>query len=130
MRFLMHWATLVLALFLITRITPISYDSPWDLVWAALVLIIFNAIIKPILVIISLPLLLLTLGLFLFIINAIILDWVPVFVHGFHVPSFGWAIIGSLILSVITSLFTGWERRRVSVHRVETRVGSRDVIDI
>jgi putative membrane protein len=130
MRFLMHWATLVLGLFLITKITPISYDSPWDVVWAALVLIIFNAIIKPILVIISLPILLLTLGLFLFILNAILLDWVPIFVHGFHVPSFGWAFVGSLILSLITSIFTGWDRRRVTVHRVEMRSGHRDVIDI
>jgi putative membrane protein len=130
MRFLMHWATLVLGLFLITKITPISYDSPWDLVWAALVLIIFNAIIKPILVIISLPILLLTLGLFLFILNAILLDWVPIFVHGFHVPSFGWAFVGSLILSLITSVFTGWERRSVSVHRVDARSSNRDVIDI
>jgi putative membrane protein len=130
MRFLMHWATLVVALFLITKITPISYNSPWDLVWAALVLIIFNAIIKPILVIITFPVLLLTLGLFLFIINAILLDCVPMFVHGFHVPSFGWAFIGSLILSVITSLFTGYERRTTYVRRVQTRSSNRDVIDI
>jgi hypothetical protein len=46
------------------------------------------------------------------------------------VPSFGWAFVGSLLLSLITSVFTGFERRRVSVHRVDTRPGSRDVIDI
>jgi len=130
MRFLLHWATLVLGLFLITKITPISYDKPMDLVWAALVLIIFNAIIKPIFVLISLPLVLLTLGLFLFIINAILLYCVPEFVPGFHVPSFGWAFVGSLILSLITSLFTGWDRRRVSVQRVDTASSRRDVIDI
>jgi putative membrane protein len=130
MRFLMHWAFLVLGLFLVTKITPITYDSPWDLVWAALVLIIFNAIIKPILVIISLPLLLLSLGLFLFINNAILLYCVPEFVHGFHVPSFFWAFVGSLLLSLITSIFTGWDRRRASVRRVSPPVGNRDVIDI
>ncbi len=129
MRFLMHWALLVLGLFLVTKITPISYDKPMDLVWAALVLIIFNAIIKPILVIISLPVLLLTLGLFLFIINAILLYCVPEFVHGFHVPSFFWAFIGSLILSLITSIFTGLERRS-SENRVVTLPNNRDVIDI
>jgi putative membrane protein len=128
-RFLMHWAVLVLGLYVATLITPISYDKPSALFWAAFVLMIFNAIIKPILVIISLPLLLLTFGLFFFIINAIILDWVPTFVTGFHVPSFGWAFLGSLILSLITSLFTGWERR-VYVQRVDTRSGNRDVIDI
>jgi len=129
MRFLMHWALLVLGLFLTTKITPISYDKPMDLVWAALVLIIFNAIIKPILVLISLPLLLLTLGLFLFIINAILLYSVPEFVHGFHVPSFGWALIGSLLLSLITSIFTGIERRTSYEQRVVTRPKG-DVIDI
>ncbi len=126
----MHWAVLVLGLYVVTLITPISYDKPSALLWAALVLIIFNTIVKPILVLISLPVLLLTLGLFFFIINAIILDWVPTFVTGFHVPSFGWAFVGSLILSLITSVFTGWERRSVSVHRVDARSRNRDVIDI
>lgn len=129
MRFLMHWALLILGLFVITKITPISYDKPEDLIWAALVLIIFNAIIKPILLIISLPLLLVTLGLFLFIINALLLYWVPIFVHGFHVPSFLWALVGSLVLSLITSIFSGVERRAY-VHRVETRSSSGKVIDI
>ena len=129
MRFIFHWAILVLGLYLTTLITPISYDQPSSLLWAALVLIIFNAIIKPILVIISLPILLLTLGLFLFIINAILLYCVPHFVTGFHVPSFGWAFVGSLILSLITSLFTGIERRTY-IQRVDTRSGGKDVIDI
>jgi putative membrane protein len=129
LRFFLHWAILVLGLYIVTLITPISYDTPTALAWAALVLVIFNAIIKPILVIISLPLLLLTLGLFLFIINAVLLDCVPSFVHGFHVPGFGSALIGSLILSLITSIFTGVERR-TSEHRVDTRPANHDVIDI
>ncbi len=53
----------------------------------------------------------------------------PEFVHGFHVPSFFWAFIGSLILSLITSIFTGFERRS-SENRVVTRPNNRDVIDI
>ncbi len=129
MRFLMHWALLVLGLFVVTHITPITYDSTWDLVWAALVLIIFNAIIKPILIIITLPAVLLSLGLFLLIINALLLYWVPVFVHGFHVPSFGWAFVGSIILSLITWAFTGVEKRTVQ-RRVVTRTDNSKVIDI
>jgi putative membrane protein len=129
-RFLMHWAVLVLGLYVVTLITPISYDKPSALLWAAFVLIIFNAIIKPILVIISLPFLLLTLGLFLFIINAILLDCVPNFVHGFHVPGFGWAFLGSLILSLITSVFSGVERRGSYEQRVVTPSSKSDVIDI
>ncbi|HEX4140860.1 MAG TPA: phage holin family protein [Candidatus Methylacidiphilales bacterium] len=129
MRFLLHWATLALGLFVVTKITPITYSSPWDLVWAALVLIIFNAIIKPILIIITLPAVLLSLGLFVLIINALLLYWVPVFVHGFQVPSFGWAFLGSIILSLITWVFTGVERRTVQ-HRAVMRADKGDVIDI
>jgi putative membrane protein len=129
MRFLLHWATLALGLFVVTKITPISYSSPWDLVWAALVLIIFNAIIKPVLILITLPAVLLSLGLFVLIINALLLYWVPVFVHGFQVPSFGWAFVGSIILSLITWAFTGVEKRTVKRNAV-TRADSSKVIDI
>ena len=132
MRFVLHLATLTLGLWILTKITPISYDRPEDLFWAAVVLVIFNAIVKPVLLFISIPFLLLTLGLFFFVINALILDWVPVFVHGFHVPGFGWAFVGSLILSLITSVFTGFERlsmkRRVVMRLARNR--DRDVIDI
>ncbi|MEJ0000364.1 MAG: phage holin family protein [Verrucomicrobiota bacterium] len=129
MRLLWHWAVLVLGLYITTLITPISYDKPSALLWAAVVLVIVNAIIKPLLVIITLPLLLLTLGLFLFIINALLLYWVPHFVTGFHVPSFGWAFLGSLILSFITSIFTGYERR-VYVQRLDPPTRNDKVIDI
>jgi putative membrane protein len=129
MRFILHWATLALGLFVVTKITPISYNSPWDLVWAALLLIIFNAIIKPILILITLPAVLLSLGLFVLVINALLLYWVPTFVHGFHVPSFGWAFLGSIILSLITWVFTGVEKRTVT-RRVVPPAGNRDVIDI
>jgi putative membrane protein len=129
MRFLLHWATLMLGLYIVTKITPISYATPMDLVWAALVLIIFNTIIKPILILITLPAVLLSLGLFLLIINALLLYWVPVFVHGFQVPGFGWAFVGSIILSVITWAFTGVEKRTVQ-RRAVTRPANDKVIDI
>src|SRR5271154_3471217 len=129
-RLFWHWAILVIGLYLVTLITPISFDAPKDLAWAALVLI--NTIIKPILILISLPLVLLSLGLFLLIINAIILYTVPHFVPGFHVPGFFSAFFGSVLLSLITGFFTGYEKR-VSVRRVDPNarnVGSGKVIDI
>jgi putative membrane protein len=125
----MHWVILVFGLYLITLITPISFDAPKDLAWAALVLILVNTFIKPILILISLPLVLLTLGLFLLIINAIILYTLPDFVTGFHVPNFLSAFFGSLLLSLITGLFTGYERR-ISVRRVDLNNRSGKVIDI
>jgi len=130
-RLFLHWAILVFGLFLITLITPlgITFDSPKDLALAALVLIIANTIIKPILVIFTLPLVLLSLGLFLLVINAVILYTVPHFVHGFHVPGFLSAFFGSLLLSLITGFFTGYERR-TSVRRIDANPRSGKVIDI
>ena len=129
MRLLWHWAILVIGLYLVTLITPISYDKPTDLIWAALLLIVANTIIRPILILFTLPLVLLSLGLFLLIINAVILYTVPHFVHGFHVPGFLSAFFGSLLLSLITGLFTGYERR-VSVRRMNVNPRSGKVIDI
>ncbi len=129
-RFLWHWLVLALGLYLLTLIRPlgITCDTGEDLFWAALVLIIFNTFIKPLLILISLPLVLFTLGLFLLVINAIILKLLPHFVYGFHVPSFTSAFFGALLLSLITGIFTGWEkrtpRRRAPVRRTD------DVIDI
>jgi putative membrane protein len=129
MRFLMHWLILTFGLYLTTLITPISFDAPKDLVWAALLLIIANAIIKPLLILFTLPLVLLSLGLFLLVINALILYTVPHFVTGFHVPGFWSAFFGALLLSIITGLFTGYEK--TTVRRVDTRPRSEGkVIDI
>ena len=71
----------------------------------ALVLAIANAIVKPILIIFTVPLTVLTLGLFLLAINAIIILMVDYFVPGFSVDGFWWALAFSLILSVFNSLF-------------------------
>jgi putative membrane protein len=124
MRWIWHWAILVLGLFVVTAITPISYDTPKDLAWAALVLILANTFIRPILVLISLPLVLLSLGFFLLVINAIILELLPHFVHGFHVPGFFSALIGSVILSVITTVFGCSSKKRPVVRRVRTTAPS------
>lgn len=110
-RLLLHWVILALALYLASLVPiGISFDSYAALGWAALALIIANAILKPLLVIVTLPLVILTLGLFLFVINALILYWLPAFVPGFHVGGFGAAFLGSILLSLITGLFSGLEK--------------------
>ena len=131
MRLIWHWAILVLGLYLITRITPlgIKSDTLQDLAWAALVLILVNTFIKPLLILFTLPLVILSLGLFLLIINAVILYTLPHFVPGFHVPGFLSAFFGSVLLSLITGFFTGYEKR-VSVRRVDVNARSDKVIDI
>jgi putative membrane protein len=112
-RLLWHWLVLIFGLYLLTLIRPlgITYERTADLARAALVLILVNTFLKPILILISLPLVLLSLGLFLLIINAIILDLLPHFVPGFHVPGFLSAFFGALLLSLITGFFTGCDRR-------------------
>lgn len=119
LRLFSHWVILVFGLYVVTLITPIHADTAHDLLWAALVLIIANTIIKPILIFITLPLVVLSLGLFLLFINAIILYTVPHFVPGFHVPGFFSAFFGAVFLSLITGLFTGYEKRS-TVQRVNT----------
>ena len=130
MRLVWHWLILALGLYLITLIPflHIGYTHPSDLFWAALVLILVNTFVRPILILISLPLVLLSLGLFLLIINAIILYTLPHFVSGLVVPNFLSAFFGSLLLSLITGFFTGYERR--NVRRMETSARRDDVIDI
>jgi putative membrane protein len=129
MRLLWHWAILVFGLYLVTLITPISFDQPRDLALAALVLILVNTFIKPLLILFTLPLVILSLGLFLLLINAVILYTLPHFVPGFHVPGFLSAFFGSVLLSLITGFFTGYEKR-VAVHRVDTTNRAGKVIDI
>ena len=136
MRLIWHWLVLALGLYLITLIKPlgISFNEPQDLAWAALILILVNTFIEPILIFISLPLVVLTLGLFLLIINAIILYTLPHFVHGFHVPTFTSAFIGAILLSLITGIFGGWEKRRTKRFNItingRPRQDSGKVIDI
>ncbi len=72
----------------------------------ALVLSIANVIVKPILILFTIPLTVLSLGLFLLVINAIIILMVDYFVPGFSVDGFWWALAFSLILSVFNSMFS------------------------
>jgi putative membrane protein len=67
---------------------------------------IANIIVKPILIVFTIPITIFTLGLFLLVINAIIILLVDYFVPGFNVDGFWWALAFSLILSVINSVFT------------------------
>lgn len=67
----------------------------------ALILGVLNLCVRPILILLTLPLTILTLGLFLIVINALIIMLTSSLVHGFEVDNFGWAILYSLIISII-----------------------------
>jgi putative membrane protein len=96
--------TAVVAFGLSSVLSGISIDSFWTAIVLSFVLAILNALLKPILIILTLPITILTLGLFLFVINAGIVLLAGNFVHGFRVSNFGWALLFSLLLSILTSI--------------------------
>jgi len=81
------------------------------------VLAILNIFVKPLIILLTLPVTIITLGLFLFVINALVVMLASRFVDGISVASFWWALIFSLILSVVTSIldkeFDKERRRRI-----------------
>ncbi|WP_347156986.1 phage holin family protein [Pontibacter chitinilyticus] len=82
----------------------VSIDGFVTAIILALVLAVLNAIVRPILVFLTIPVTILTLGLFLLVINALIIllaDWL---IAGFQVDGFLWALIFSLVLSLITAI--------------------------
>ena len=80
----------------------ISVKSFWAALLVALVLGLINAIVKPILVFFSIPFIIVTLGLFLLVINALLLMLAAAIVDGFTVDSFLWAALGSLVISLVS----------------------------
>ena len=81
------------------------------ILWVALIFGVLNALIKPVITILSLPVIILTLGLFTLIVNAAMLEltsWVaPHFHLAFHVDQFFWdAVIGSIIISVVSMILS------------------------
>lgn len=77
----------------------------WTALIVAIVLAVANVIVKPVLVVFTIPITILTLGLFLLVINALIILIADYLVDGFYVDGFWWALLFSLILSLFNSLF-------------------------
>ena len=93
------------------KIVPgIRYDGPGWLFLAALLLGFLNAFVRPVLLILSAPLILLTLGFFILVINGLLLLWVPTFVQGFHVDSFGSAFWGAIVIGIVSWLLSAFFR--------------------
>ena len=99
---LLRLATLVFALLLIARLVPgVSVDSLYTALVVAVLLGLINITIKPLLLLLTLPLTLITLGLFALVVNAALFWFVATFVEGFSVDGFVPAFIGALILSLV-----------------------------
>src|ERR1700733_9149212 len=116
LRFLQSWAinTLAVLVAVILLHGHIAYGRWSDLLIASLLLGILNAFIRPILIFFALPLLIFTLGLFMLVINALLLYFVGVLMAPhFQVDSFGFAFLGALIISVVSvalNVLTGGAR--------------------
>jgi len=100
MRFLVWSATNLAALWVATKLVDgITYDSIWWLVVAALVFGLVNLVVRPILILLALPAVLLTLGIALLFINALMLLLTGALVPDFHVRDFFWAaVLGALVV--------------------------------
>jgi putative membrane protein len=141
-KFIQSWLINTLAVLVAVVILRghIRYGTPLDLFVASLLLGILNASIRPIMLLLALPLLVFTLGLFTLVINAALLYLVH-WIMGAHfeVDGFGWAMLGSLIISVISlplNIMTGSGSARLTVRRhqrpTDSKPGGGDgpVIDV
>jgi putative membrane protein len=100
---LIRWILNTLALFLVVTIVPgFTYRDWVSLAIAAAVLGLLNAVVRPILFLLTLPITVVTLGLFLLVLNAIMLELTAWLVPGFDIAGFGWAILGAVVLSLVT----------------------------
>ena len=103
MRLLLHWLVNALALLALPYVfTTIKVDSFTTALIAALVLGLINTLIRPLLVLLTLPVTIVTLGLFIFVINGLLFWAVGSFMPGFHVGGFWSGVFGAIVYSVIS----------------------------
>jgi putative membrane protein len=107
-RFILHWLVIAVALGAAARFVPgIHIASGPILIVSALVLGLVNAIVRPVLVVLTLPLTVMTLGLFYFIVNAAAFGLAAALVPGFTVASLGSAVMGSVVVALVSWAFAG-----------------------
>ncbi len=108
MRFLLRWLVSALALLLVTKLVAgFHVETFYSALIAALIVGLFNAIIRPVLIVLTLPVSIVTLGLFTFVINAVLLLLASTIVKGFTIDGFLPALMGALILWAVSTL-TNW----------------------
>jgi putative membrane protein len=101
--FLIHWATIAVSLWVASLLfRGLRFDSTASLLVSALLLGFANAVVKPLLIVLTLPLTLLTFGLFLLVINALMILLVSAIVRGFKVSGFWTALFASLFVSLLS----------------------------
>jgi len=123
---LIRWLLLTISIILTSYLVDGIYvASFFSALFAALVLGILNALFRPVLIVITLPINILTLGLFTFVINALLLKMVSGVVPGFYVHGFWSAVFGSLIISLVSWLLSSFvsDRGRISYIELKKKDG-------
>jgi len=106
-RLLLVWLINTVALIAVAYLLPgVSIASFGAALVAALVLGLVNAVIRPILVLLTLPATILTLGLFIFVINGLLFWFVGSFIQGFTVAGFWWGVLGAIVYSLVSWLLS------------------------
>jgi putative membrane protein len=139
-KFLQSWAINTLAVLVAVYILPGIHFTDNSLLTpfvTSLVLGILNAFIRPVIMLLALPLLLVTLGLFMLVINAGLLCVVDWLLPQFRVDSFGWALLGAVLISIVSLLLnvlTGTGNSRIQFRRgqrpPDSEGGNGPVIDV
>jgi putative membrane protein len=106
--FVFRWLVTTVGVMAASNLPGISYDSVGALIGASLLLGILNAFVRPILLIIGAPLILLTLGVFILVVNGLMLYWVPSVISGFHVENFRSAFWGALVIAIISWILSAF----------------------
>lgn len=104
--FLIRWLITALSVLIVSHISwsGVYSESIGAVIFASLLLGFLNAFLRPVLLFLSLPLILLSLGLFYFVVNAVTLYLVGGLIPGFHVESFWYAVLGSILISIFSWL--------------------------
>jgi len=111
MRFIVRIIITALAVVIASYILPgVNVDGGLTAILVAVVLSLLNAFIKPLLIILTIPITVVTLGLFLLVINALMILAVAEIVHGFHVGGFWYALLFSIVLTIVVSLLNALVR--------------------
>ena len=128
---LVRWVVLALGVTLATKVVHgISCDDGVTLLAVVALLSFFNAILKPLLVLFTLPFILVTMGLGIVVINALFFLLVAKLVEGFHVAGFWSAVWGSLVISITNLLISSFLRPSQPAARPPAQAKRDDVIDI
>lgn len=106
MKFIIQLLLSAAVVYLGAMILPgVEVDSHWTALVVAIVLGLLNTFVRPLLVILTIPITIVTLGLFLLVINALMIECADYFVSGFSVDSFWWALLFGLIITIVNSFF-------------------------